>query len=108
MGGVSFDIAAGARPTFEWRPACRVNSLVVRRAEMPNEHVWGVSSLGGANTNTLEPPIHYGQVPGGAGGGPDEPPDLVAGSTYRVTLYAWFNTDVATDPVALDSTDFTP
>ena len=104
LDGVTFSVGPGIQPTFDWRPACRVLRLLVRPVEGPAPPVWSVGFPGG--TNALEPPVRYGEVPAGADGGTLT--DLVSGTAYRVTLYAWFRTDIATDVVALDSTDFMP
>jgi hypothetical protein len=98
-------VGSGVRPTFDWRPACYVNALSIRLVEKPVERVWGVSSPG--SSNALRPPIQYGLVPSGADGS-SNPADLVAGSAYRLTLYASFDTAVATDLEVLDSVDFVP
>ena len=106
LSGMSVVVGTGTQPTFDWRPACGVNGLTVRAVENPNEAIWGLGSP--STSNTVRPPIQYGKIPSGASG--TEPaPALVAGSTYRLTLYVWLENPVPpSQRQVLDSVDFVP
>lgn len=108
LDGVSFTVGAGTEPTVDWEPSCRMQSLVFRAVNDPNNAIiWQVSTPLG--TNELRPPLRYGEIPPHALGGPTPAPALAQGTSYRLTLYASFN-----DPTggaaqqAVDSVVFVP
>ena len=108
LDGVSFTIGAGTAPTFAWEPACRMQALIIRTVNDPNQSVvWAVSTTLG--TNELRPPLRYGEIPPNANGTTPPPAPLTVGTSYRLTLYASFNdpTGGATQQ-AVDSVVFVP
>jgi hypothetical protein len=84
LDGVSFTVGTGTEPTVDWKPSCRMQSLVFRAV------------------------IRYGEIPPNAFG-PMPAPALAQGTGYRLTLYASFNdpTGGATQQ-AVDSVVFVP
>jgi hypothetical protein len=106
LSGMSFVVGTGTKPTFDWRPACSVNGLMVRAVENPDEAIWTLGSP--STSNAVRPPIRYGEMPAGASGTTTAPP-LVTGSTYRLTLYVWLDNPIPpSQQQVLDSVDFVP
>jgi hypothetical protein len=92
LSGMSFVVGPGTQPTFDWRPACSVNALTVRAVENPDEAIWALGSP--STSNAVRPPIRYGTMPSAASG-PGPAPALVTGSTYRLTLYVWLESQIS-------------
>jgi hypothetical protein len=89
-----------AAPTFSWTPDSAIGRLVVEQGEKEG---WGSETEG---TNTYRSPIRYGVHPPDAIE-PEPANPLVAGQTYKVSLFRWI--DVATDEFQLvGAQEFTP
>ena len=93
-GAVDFQASAGSTPTFTWQPSCLASSLIITTdPQQPGAglaaFVWGLSTAG--DVNRIASPVTYGIVPPGAQGPPNPPHPLVAGSSYRLTLYNHVN-----------------
>lgn len=99
-GGIKISVSAGLAPTFSWAPDSAIGRLVVEQSE--NE-LWGSETEG---TNTYRSPIRYGVHPSDAIE-PEPANPLVAGQTYKVSLFRWIN--VQNDEFQLvGSQEFTP
>ncbi len=76
-------VTAGTEPSFSWAGDCALARVMVESAAS-GVGAWGaISPLG---TNALNPPVAYGGTPPGAIATANMVPQLVSGTTYRVTL----------------------
>ena len=82
--GVAVSVSEGIQPSFNWEPACPVQSLVVRLPG-PGPIIWATLSAG--QTNDIAPSVTYGVFPPGAALTANILLPLVAGTTYEVVLY---------------------
>ena len=60
---VALTVSPGTTPTFNWAPACRLFSLGVEPVNTGLD-LWVIVSSN--NTNSIAPPVVYGQIPAGA------------------------------------------
>jgi Domain of unknown function (DUF5916) len=85
QGGIKISVSSGMAPTFSWSPdSVAIGRLVVEQGE---QEVWGSETEG---TNTYRSPIRYGVHPPDATE-PEPANPLVAGQTYKVSLFRWIN-----------------
>ncbi|MCI0694769.1 carbohydrate binding family 9 domain-containing protein [candidate division KSB1 bacterium] len=97
---VKISVSSGMAPTFSWTPDIPIGRLVVEDAE---KELWGTETEG---TDTYRSPIRYGVHPPDAIE-PEPANPLVAGQTYKVSLFRWIN--VANDEFQLvGAQEFTP
>ena len=97
---VTVSVSQGTAPTFSWTPDCTIGRLIVEQAD---QETWGTETFG---ANSYRSPIHYGVHPPGSV--EQQPPiALIAGNTYRVSLFRWI--DAATESLqVLGVANFTP
>lgn len=99
-GGITVSVTSGTTPTFSWTPDSAIGRLIVEEGD---EELWGTETDG---ANLYQSPIRYGVHPPGAS--EDEPANpLIAGHTYRVSLFRW----ISVDPESFElvgAQDFTP
>jgi hypothetical protein len=85
-GDVELSVTGSSVPSFSWVPDCAVTSLTVE--DGGGESLWEINARVGQNT--IESPVRFGQVPGGA----DEtvpPGGLLRDNTYIVRVFRVFN-----------------
>src|SRR5574341_114528 len=95
QGGIKVSVSGGMAPTFSWTPDSAIGRLVVEEGDM---ELWSTETEG---TNTYRSPIRYGVHPPDAIE-PEPANPLVAGQTYKVSLFRWI--DVQKDEFQLVGT----
>lgn len=81
---VAVSVSQGIQPSFNWEPACPVQSLVVRLPG-PGAVIW--ATIASSQDNSIAPSVTYGVFPPGAALTANILLPLVAGTTYEVVLY---------------------
>ena len=80
---LSIAVGSGLQPTFDWNRACRVEAVVVSRADAPGI-VWEAVSVN--QTNTISAAVRYAVAPAGAALTANPVFPLASGLAYQITL----------------------